>query len=411
MNKKTMTIRMDSLVKSIGTALDVVEGGLLGATTHHGKRIAVLCASMGKALGMNTEEISGLTISAMLHDNALTEYILAERLGGYHDPAMKLHCELGQKNMDALRIKTDVQDFILYHHEWADGSGPFGKKSGDIPLGAQLISIADSMDVTYKLQTIEGEGLSYIRGLIKENTGKQYSRAASQAMLDILDWPMLLSLKDEAIEETTAASLPPWIVAVEEETIFGLAGFMTRIIDYKSVFTRRHSTQIANRAWYMGGYYQYGAEKRAQLYLAASLHDIGKLTTPLEVLEKPEKLDDGEFMIIKDHVLKTWRFLKDIEGFAAICGWASNHHEKLDGTGYPFGKKADELDFNSRLMACIDIYQAVSEERPYHPGRSHADTMTILYDMAGKGQIDPGIVKDMDSALAPFDGKDLSDPG
>jgi HD-GYP domain-containing protein (c-di-GMP phosphodiesterase class II) len=75
------------------------------------------------------------------------------------------------------------------------------------------------------------------------------------------------------------------------------------------------------------------------------------------------------------------------------------YHEKLDGSGYPFGKKAEELDFNSRLMACIDIYQAVSEERPYHPERDHQSTMKILHDMAEKGQVDAGIVKDMDKAL------------
>jgi HD-GYP domain-containing protein (c-di-GMP phosphodiesterase class II) len=65
------------------------------------------------------------------------------------------------------------------------------------------------------------------------------------------------------------------------------------------------------------------------------------------------------------------------------------------------GKKAEELDFNSKLMACIDVYQAVIEERPYHPARDHRATMEILYDMAKKGAIDENIVRDMDKTLGP----------
>jgi HD-GYP domain-containing protein (c-di-GMP phosphodiesterase class II) len=74
-------------------------------------------------------------------------------------------------------------------------------------------------------------------------------------------------------------------------------GFLTRIIDYKPVFTCRHSTQIANKAWLMGGYYGYDQALRAELYLAAALHDIGKLSTPVEILEKPgrRRLTDDEF--------------------------------------------------------------------------------------------------------------------
>jgi HD-GYP domain-containing protein (c-di-GMP phosphodiesterase class II) len=401
---------MDSLIKAIGSALDIIEGELLGASTNHGKRVAVLCAAMGRSLGMGREEITGLTISALLHDNALTEYILAERMGHYHDPAMKLHCEYGQRNVNSLRFDADVRDFILYHHEWADGSGPFGKKQGQIPLGAELICIADSVDVGNHLQRLKPEDLSCVRNVIAASAGTHYSKWTTDTMLEILDWPMILSLRDDAIRETAAAAIPPWMADVEEETSFGLAGFVTRIIDYKSIFTRHHSNQIANKAWIMGNYYGYSSVERAELYLAAALHDIGKLATPVEILEKPGKLTEEEFSIIREHVRITWDILKDIEGFSLICSWASNHHEKLDSSGYTLGKKAEELDFNSRLIACIDIYQAVSEERPYHSGRDHKDTMEILYSMAGTGIIDGGIVKDLDAALAEFDGKDAPPP-
>ena len=401
---------MDSLIKAISTALDIVESELLGASTNHGKRIAILCAKMGKILGKSPEEVTAAALCALLHDNALTEYIFAERTGGHHDPVMKTHCEYGQRNVDTLCFNTCVNDFILYHHERADGNGPFGIREGEGPLEAELIAIADSIDVVHHLQRLEPEKLSGIRNIITEETGKHYGKTAAAAMLEIFDWATVFSLRDNVIEETFAAVISPWVVDIETETIFGLAGFVAKIIDYKSAFTRRHTTQIANKAWYMGEYYKYDPVKRTELYLAAALHDIGKLNVPTSILEKPDRLDDREFSIIKDHVLLTWELLKDIEGFNLISVWASNHHEKLDGSGYPFGKKADELDFDSRFLACIDIYQAVTEERPYHPARNHSVSMQILHEMAARGGIDAEIVKDMNNALAPYDGKEISPP-
>jgi len=404
------TVRMDSLIKSIAAALDIVEGGLLGASTNHGKRIAVLCAKMGKTLQKNQEEITAMAVCAMLHDNALTEYILSEQTDGHRDPAMKKHCEFGQRNVDALHFKTNVKDFILYHHERADGNGPFGIREGEGPLEAEIITIADSIDATHHLQRLEPEELPTIRDIIAKESGKRYGRKAAEVMLEILDWPTVISLNDRVIKQTASEALSPWIVDIETDTIFGLAGFAAKIIDYKSVFTQKHSTQIANKAWFMGKHYKYDPQTLAELYLAASLHDLGKLSVPSDILEKPGKLTGEEFDIIKEHVRLTWELLKDIEGFETICRWACNHHEKLDGSGYPFGKKADELDSNSRLLACLDLYQAISEERPYHPGRNHADTMKILYEMAGAGKIDKDIVNDLNVVLAPYDGKDMPPP-
>jgi HD-GYP domain-containing protein (c-di-GMP phosphodiesterase class II) len=387
------------LIESIAAALDIVEGELLGASTHHGKRIAALCSVMGQNLGLGDEELSALTTCALLHDSALTEYILSEREGMEREASLKRHCELGQRNVDSLLFKTDISGFVLYHHERPDGSGPFGKKAGEFPLGAELIAIADFIDVTYHLQRVRAEDLPGLRNHITANAGVLYTSFAAEALLTALDQAMLLSLADDRIGNTVERLIPPWTVDMDNQLILSLGELASRIIDYKSPFTRRHSTGIAEKAWIMGTYYEYDQSHLAELFLAASLHDIGKLAVPTEILEKPGKLDAREFDIIKGHVYHTYKLLEGIQGFERIRDWASNHHEKLDGTGYPFGKKAAELDFNSRLMACLDIYQAVREERPYHPDRDHGAAMEILFDMAGKGQIDAHIAKDIDIAL------------
>jgi HD-GYP domain-containing protein (c-di-GMP phosphodiesterase class II) len=400
--EESMQLRMDQLIKTIGTALDIVEGELLGASTNHGKRIAVLCTAMGRHLNMSEEEVLALSAGAILHDNALTEYILAEREGKKHDPAMKLHCELGQRNLESLGFGEIVRDMLLYHHEKADGSGPFGKKEGEFPLSAEIISIADYLDVFYHFQQAAVYDLPVLRADISVQKGKLFTGRAAEALRAVLDDRMLFSLRDDRIEETADKLLPPWTVDMEDEVIKNFAEFIIRIIDYKSRFTKEHSLGIAEKAWYLGGYYGYDNTARTHFYLAAALHDLGKLAIPVDILEKQGKLTDHEFRIIAKHVYHTWRLLKDIRGFEQICTWASSHHEKLDGTGYSFGKKAGGLDFNSRLLACIDIYQGVSEPRPYHPARNHRDTMAVLYDMAAKGLIDEGIVRDLDKILPGF---------
>jgi len=189
-------------------------------------------------------------------------------------------------------------------------------------------------------------------------------------------------------------------VDVEDDAITKLAELVAQIIDYKSTYTRSHSIEIAKKVWIMCDYYGIDHTTRAKAYLAAALHDIGKLAVPTHILEKPGKLTDEEFAIIKSHTNMTHKLLSGITGFDDICNWASNHHEKLDGSGYPRAKQACDLDHISRLLTCVDIYQAVSEKRPYHPVRSHAETMVILREMAEKGQIDGTIVNDLDKVFA-----------
>jgi len=401
---------MDELIQSIATALDIVESELLGASTHHGKRIAALCAMMGKEVGMDEEEIRTVTTCALFHDNALTEFILSEKTLNGSERDFKLHCEYGQRNVEMLPFKSDVSGLVLYHHEHADGKGLFGKKEGEYPLGAELIAIADMIDVRYHLQRADSISISNVQEEIEKFSGKRYTKRAADALLAVFNTDMMEMLWDDNIHQTTARFLPEWQVTAEDDALMRISELAARIIDNKSVFTRKHTVQIANRAWVMSGYYGFDNKKRAKVYLAASLHDLGKLAIPNEILDKPGKLTDEEFRIIKTHIKGTHDMLHGVTGFEDICHWAAGHHEKLDGSGYWFGKKAEELDFVDRLLACTDIYQAVCEERPYHPRRSHADTMPILQRMADKGFIDSEIVKDFDIVMAEYDCIDVPGP-
>ena len=107
----------------------------------------------------------------------------------------------------------------------------------------------------------------------------------------------------------------------------------------------------------------------------------------------PDKLTDDEFSKMKNHAGYTYLILSEVNDFEEIRDWAAFHHEKLNGKGYPFGKTAAELNEPERMMACVDIYQALTEDRPYKKGLSHEKTCDILDDMAQKDFIDSDISK------------------
>lgn len=407
-----MKISMNELLCCISTALDIVEGELLGASTNHGKRIAILSAEMGRHLNLTDNELIVLSSGALLHDNALTEYILSERPGKDQEMNMLLHCVLGQRNANSLPFPADFDGCVLYHHERADGKGPFRKKEGEFPQSAALVAVADNVDANYHLQFRQAEDLPMLHEVISSQIGTAYTEEAANALIAVLDEEMLASLSDECVQDTFYKTVPRWDVEIQDEAIIKLAGITAQIIDYKSKYTRRHSILVANTCWWLGAKYGLDDDTRAQIYLAAALHDLGKLSVSTNILEKRSSLDNTEFSAIQEHCVLADTLLSSVEGFENICSWIVNHHEKLDGSGYPFGKNAEELDFISRMLTCVDIYHAVAEERPYHPARSHFETMPILYEMAENGQIDADIVKHLDEEMRKFpEGVVPSPPG
>lgn len=407
-----MKISMNELLCCISSALDIVEGELLGASTNHGKRIAILSAHMGRYLNLTDEEMIVLSSGALLHDNALTEYILSERPGEEQELNLVLHCVLGQRNANSLPFPAEFEGCVLYHHERPDGKGPFGKKLGEFPRSAALVAAADNIDANYHLQFCSVDMLPDLRRIIAEASGTAYTHEAACALLAVLDEDMLLSLRDDCVQETFNNTVPRWDVEMADEAIIRLAGITAQIIDYKSRYTHKHSVLVANTCWWLSGKFNMDDETRAQIYLAAALHDLGKLAISTNLLEKTGRLDDDEYNIIKRHCTIANELLCPVAGLENICEWVIDHHEKLNGSGYPDGKKGPELHLISRLLSCVDIYHAVSEERPYHPARTHEETMPILYTMVHSGELDGDIVELLDDEMRNFpDGMAPSPPG
>lgn len=383
-----MKLERTKLLAVLSEALDSVEKELLGVTDHHAKRVAMLCVAVAEHMGMAQEERVALAISALLHDSALSEY-----REGYHDgkgtpEALIGHCAVGEENLRY--IPGDVsRDFVLYHHERADGSGPFGKTADQTPLGAQILHIADQTDRRIPTSNAQAEQL---RMFIEEYRGTLFATPVCDAMKTVLTRELLDELSDDRIVNAKL-NLPDEVC---ETDLRALSGLFARVIDYKSPFTKDHSVGLAEKAEVMARYYRWDEETVEQVCCAGALHDIGKLMVDRDVLEKPGRLDEQEYQHIQSHAYETRRLLSQLGGMEQLTQWASNHHEKLNGKGYPFGLTARELDEKSRLLACLDIYQALTEDRPYKAGMTHSKAISILRELAEKGELDSAITEDID---------------
>ena len=219
------------------------------------------------------------------------------------------------------------------------------------------------------------------------------------AFLQAFPLPHFLTLGEDSFEKNLWEKIPRIKQELSFAQIKELASFFAQIVDYKSPFTSTHSIGVAEDVERLSRYMGFDEETVQKMYLAGALHDIGKVAVGNEILEKPGRLTEDEFAVMKHHAAYTYYILSDIDDFDEIRDWAAFHHERLDGTGYPFGKTAAELNTQERMMACIDIYQALTEGRPYKQGMSHEKACEILWDMAKKGWLDETIVKQVEDCF------------
>lgn len=394
-----MTINFNDLLYAFSYGLDCVEYELVGAQTNHSKRVAYISTLMGSHMGIAGEDLLDLAACAVLHDCALTEYLKVEQGEHRKDAGNKdigLHCTMGERNIKNLPFFHDVSGAVLYHHENPDGSGPFGRKTEDTPLYAQLIHFADLLDVNCSLGVNGSDKYEEVSQYLKQNEGALFEPDQVKLFLSLFGPDMLADMEGSGIDRLLKKDIPQRRMLHAEPALHASADFFAKIIDYKSEFTNRHSLGFAQKAEAMARYYGYSEEMAEKLYFTGAVHDIGKLAVSKDILEKPDKLSESEYLHIQTHAYATYKILSGIEGMEDITRWASNHHEKLDGSGYPFGRKAEELGKIDRLMACLDIYQALTEPRPYKEGMPHDKVIGILIGMSDKNLLDRDIINDID---------------
>jgi HD-GYP domain-containing protein (c-di-GMP phosphodiesterase class II) len=162
-----------------------------------------------------------------------------------------------------------------------------------------------------------------------------------------------------------------------------IAGAFADIIDAKSPFTGSHSRGTAEVAQALARRLRLEPITIVDVRRAALLHDVGKLSVPNSILDKPGRLTDAEFTIVKRHPEMTHRILAPIPTFASVAELAASHHERLDGTGYFRGLGAEGLAIGARIVAVADVYEALTADRSYRSGMSTDEALTLIGTMAG----------------------------
>ncbi len=397
-----MELDVLGLVAACSYALDCVETELVHVTSRHAKRVAYMSVCVAEQLGICGKDLQDLAVYALLHDNALTQYIQEELHSNLTDmkemPRIGVHCSIGEENIQGFPFHTDVKNVILYHHENADGSGPFGKKSEEVPLFSRIIHLCDLLDQACCRKAFTTETWEWAKDVLQRIRGTMVDEECAEALEKTFSEEYFLSLGGN-FEASLWNKVPRQKQELDFSQIKKLAGFFAKIVDYKSPFTSTHSIGVAERAEKLSRYMGFDEETVQKMYLAGALHDIGKVAVGNEILEKPDRLTDAEFAVMKHHAAYTYNILSEIDDFEEIRDFAAFHHERLDGTGYPFGKDASELNVQERMMACIDIYQALTESRPYKKGMSHERACEILKNMADKGWLDMDIIDKIEMSM------------
>ena len=156
-----------------------------------------------------------------------------------------------------------------------------------------------------------------------------------------------------------------------------------KVIDMKDKYTNGHSTRVAEYTAMLAKELGYSEEETEKFYNIALLHDIGKVGIPPEVLNKPGKLSDNEFNIIKSHSALGYNVLKDISIMPELADGAGSHHERPDGKGYPKGLKGDEIPRAAQIIAVADTFDAMYSDRPYRKRMNFEKAVSILQEGAG----------------------------
>ncbi len=374
-------------MSAFSLALDLAEN----KTFEHAQRTAYIALRVASELDVMEEELKDIYAAALLHDiglvNALADVHTDQTL-------VVKHCFAGREIVSSLPLSDNVSDYILWHHANWDGTGPFELSGHDIPLGAQIIYLADQLDLHLKslnnLRTDRHEVIEYVQSF----AGKTFSPGTVEAFMAVQDIELFwLDYSHYNVSEVLSRVEPHSEIKVNIEGIENIALTFAKIIDNKSPFTHDHSQGVSLLLSQLSNHYRFDDEIAKLLKISGLLHDLGKLAVPSEILDKPSNLTPLEFLTIKSHSYYTKLILSKVKEFDVIKEWAGNHHETLDGKGYPEGKK--RLSKQERMVAVCDVYQALTEERPYRKALSKTKVYEIMGELVQQQKLCPETFEDL----------------
>ncbi|TOL10656.1 hydrolase [Vibrio parahaemolyticus] len=364
--------------------------------THHSHRVAYIAYQCALALNWDLKKAEFCYFAGMIHDCGVSEtqehkMLLDELIS----QDAKAHCLRGYQTLKQCRLLSQFAVPVLYHHTHWDELQHLDLPEFEKDVAA-LLYLSDRLDFMRAryVMNCHCDIVTLHEELIAEcvlaNAGTLFNPVMCEAMVKlIMTDGFWFAMESENIE-TIGLNFKSIDWLQKQLTIWdmnSLGLFLARIVDAKSPFTYQHSQKVAELSRYLAGKLGLDEHDQEMLFIAGLVHDIGKLKTPDEILHKEGALSKQEYTRIKRHTIDTQLALHKVFPNAKIAEWASNHHERLDGSGYPYHKTAEELDIPSRIIAVADVFQALSQDRPYRGRMSQTQIAEIMDDLIEQNKL------------------------
>jgi len=391
-----LKIDLRHIVLGIGRALNYV--GADGMD--HPFRTAYIAQQCAKQLGWTPERQRFMHMAGVLyHCGVTTNADDVHGVGGKPFDTVASHCVRGYEYLKHSSLLRPYANVVRYAHTaWDDLKHlPLQQCDKD---AANLVYVANMADVAIFRFAEENPAASLSDAAlpatkaIADKEGAEFREDFGAAVAAVMREPEFWShLNGKELQNVTGnlGDTSDYIMTTDANEAVKVSVLIARLVDGKSIDTVGHSERVALICQELAQDIGFSPRARSEIYLAGLLHDIGYVDTPPAVTLKSGKLNPDEFSIVQRHVKNLRPMLGRCFPGSRIAEWASNHHERLDGNGYPNHLTGNELDPGSRIVAIADIFQALSQKRPYRDRKKADEIVRIMRAMVRDGQLDAEI--------------------
>jgi len=382
-------VSLHRLVLSLADAMDCVHSEI----SNHQHRVTYISTNVARSIGYRGQELLDIFLAGALHDIGLirAENRVALVTGRLED--LNWHGEAGYRLLKDLALFANAAESIRYHHTpWAGGTQTQGD-GRPLPMGSRIILLADEVDRALRRDVFVLKQCGHLKDHIAALAGTQLHPSCVEAFMGLAAKESFwLDCVSDRIYSVLLKQVDWPTLTLDEEIIQPIAETFARLIDASSRWTATHSAGVTATAVALSERLSFSPREQSLMRAAGYLHDLGKLTIPTSILDKPAKLSADETLCMRQHTYHTYRILDTIGGMPQIAEWAAFHHERLDGQGYPFRHRGRDLTLGSRIMAVADVFTAVTEDRPYRKGMSKEEALSVLDRLVQNGGIDGDVV-------------------
>lgn len=350
----------------------------------HGERVAFILYKMMQAEGgYSPEQIKNICMLGVLHDVGAYKTEEIDRMMEFESHNVWEHSIYGYIFMKAFSPLKPLCDSILYHHLSYDLLKDSACKNKDI---ADKIHLADRIDIL--IHNKQGPQLSKI---LQPLAGHTFSAEGVELFFRAdKEFGIVSALEDGSAVAEINQVIGGFTFTGAEVTQY--LHMIVNFIDFRSEFTVAHTMMTVQFSVEIARHMHLDTLQQTKIYWGAQFHDLGKIVTPVEILEKQGGLTRGEMEIMKQHVVHSREILETFID-PEILEIAVRHHETLDGSGYPQGLTAEQLTTEQRILAVGDVMSALLGKRSYKKQFSKDTTLNILTQMARNHKLCPDAVE------------------